>query len=138
MNSRLSDRELLEKLVSFDSVSRNSNLPIADFMADYVDRPGVRVARNPSADGEKTNLVISFGPEGDDARRGLVLSGHMDVVPADEDDWRSDPFALTEQDDTLVGRGASDMKGFLAIATNAAARIDPTKLLHLVKGFPHP
>lgn len=130
MKPTLSDRELLEKLVSFDSVSRNSNLPIADFMADYVDRPGVRVQRNPSADGEKTNLVICFGPEGEESRRGLVLSGHMDVVPADEDDWRSDPFALMERDDTLVGRGASDMKGFLAIAVNAAARIDPTKLLH--------
>ena len=81
MKATLSDRDLLEKLVCFDSVSRNSNLPIADFIADYVDRPGVRVRRNPSADGEKTNLVISFGPEGEEARRGLVLSGHMDVVP---------------------------------------------------------
>ena len=124
----LSDHELLERLVTFDSVSRNSNLPLADFICDYLDRPGVRVQRNPSPDGGKANLVISIGPEGNEHRKGLVLSGHMDVVPADEDDWRSDPFRLTESGQTYVGRGATDMKGFLAIATNAAARLDPAKL----------
>jgi acetylornithine deacetylase len=124
----LSDADLLGRLVGFDSVSRNSNLPLADFICEYLDRPGVRIQRNPSPDGGKTNLVITIGPERDDQRKGLVLSGHMDVVPADEDDWRSDPFVLTESGETFVGRGASDMKGFLALVTNAAARLDPTRL----------
>ncbi len=126
----LSDVDLLSRLVGFDSVSRNSNLPLADFICEYLDRPGIRIQRNPSPDGCKTNLVITIGPEGDVQREGLVLSGHMDVVPADEDDWRSDPFVLTASGETLVGRGASDMKGFLALATNAAARLDPATLAH--------
>ncbi len=99
----LDDRALLSRLVGFDTTSRESNLPLADFLADYLDRPGVRVARNPSADGAKTNLVVAVGPESDD-REGLVLSGHMDVVPAEESDWRSDPFTLTESGDRYVGR----------------------------------
>ena len=126
----MQDQELLTRLVAFDSASRNSNLPIADFLSEYLERPGVRVERNPSADGTRTNLVVSVGPDAGEDRAGLVLSGHMDVVPADETDWHSDPFSLTPTDDTLVGRGSSDMKGFLAIATNAASQLDPTELFH--------
>src|SRR4029077_2533904 len=103
----LSDAALLSRLVAFDSTSRNSNLPIADFLCDYLDRPGVRIERNPSADATKTNLIAWLGPEPADqetARGGLVLSGHMDVVPADEDGWRHDPFALADEGDRLVGR----------------------------------
>jgi len=71
--------------------------------------------------------VISAGPERED-RSGVVLSGHMDVVPAREPDWHSDPFRLTAVDDRLVGRGAADMKGFLALAANRLAAIDASAL----------
>jgi acetylornithine deacetylase len=123
----LDDRALLARLVGFDTTSRESNLPLADFLADYLDRPGVRVARNPSADGAKTNLVVAVGPE-TDGREGLVLSGHMDVVPAEESDWRSDPFTLTESGDRYVGRGTADMKGYLALAANRLAAADASAL----------
>ena len=79
----LSDAELLSRLVGFDTTSRNSNLALADCLCDYLDRPGVRLARNPSADGGKTNVVAWIGPEPAGDRQGLVLSGHMDVVPAE-------------------------------------------------------
>ncbi len=123
MKTRLTDAELLGRLVSFDSTSHNSNLPIADFLCDYLDRPGLRIERNPSDDGDKTNLIVTTGPEVDGSRRdGLVLSGHMDVVPAQEPDWNSDPFVLTETEAAYVGRGACDMKGFVALAVNQAVR----------------
>lgn len=131
MTNCLENEDLLARLVGFDSVSRNSNLPLADFVADYLDRPGVRLTRNPSADGTKANLVVSLGPDPDPAvRDGLVLSGHMDVVPADEPQWKTDPFVLTRRDTRLYGRGACDMKGFLAIAMNAAAALEPATLRH--------
>lgn len=118
----LSDTELLARLVAFDSTSANSNLPIADFICDYLDRPGIRIERLPSPDGEKANLAVFVGPEVDPATRdGLLLSGHMDVVPAEEPEWRSDPFTLTDGGDRLIARGSADMKGFDAIAVNAAA-----------------
>jgi acetylornithine deacetylase len=127
----LDDTEILRRLVGFDSVSRNSNLPIADFIADYLDRQGIRIDRNPSADERKTNLVVRVGPETDPAdRRGLVLSGHMDVVPADEPQWESDPFTLVDRDEAYYGRGTADMKGFLAMAMNRLANVDQKGLEH--------
>jgi len=117
----LTDAELLARLVAFDTTSRNSNHPLADFLCGYLERPGVRIVRNLSADGLKTNVVVWIGPEPEGDRRGLVLSGHMDVVPADEEGWRSDPFTLTDEGDRWVARGSCDMKGFLAVAANLAA-----------------
>src|SRR5262249_5809708 len=123
----LSDRDLFARLVAFDTTSHLSNLPMVDFLADYLDRPGVRITRLPSAAGDKANLLITRGPERHDGR-GLMLSGHMDVVPAGEANWNSDPFTLTEAGDTLVARGAADMKGFLALASNCLASLDPRTL----------
>lgn len=123
----LSDSQLLARLVSFDTTSRNSNLPLADFLADYLDRPGIRVERNPSADGTKTNLIAWIGPEPRAERQGLVLSGHMDTVPADEEGWESDPFTLADRGDRWVARGSCDMKGFLALAANLAVEIAQTR-----------
>ena len=114
----LGDFDLLARLVAFDTTSRNSNLPLADFVCDYVDGDA-RIVRQESPDGTKTNLVIAFGPEATD-REGLVLSGHMDVVPAEEPEWRSDPFDLTDGGDKFFARGSCDMKGFLALALNVA------------------
>lgn len=125
---QLSDAGLLARLVSFDSTSRNSNLPIADFLCGYLDRPGIRVEQNPSADGTKANVVARTGPEPAGDRRGLVLSGHMDVVPAEEDGWRSDPFTLTDEGDRFTARGSCDMKGFLALAANLATELRPDRL----------
>jgi len=126
MAAHLSDAELLARLVSFDTTSRNSNLPLADFLADYLDRPGIRVERNPSADRTKTNLIVWIGEPRED-RRGLVLSGHMDTVPAEEAGWESDPFTLADRGDRWVARGSCDMKGFLALAANLAVEIARTR-----------
>src|SRR5215218_4972177 len=127
MAAHLSDAELLARLVAFDTTSRHSNLPLADFLADYLDRPGIRVERNPSADGNKTNLIAWIGPEPQSDRRGLVLSGHMDTVPAEEAGWRSNPFTLSDEGDRWVARGSCDMKGFLALAANLAVEISRTR-----------
>lgn len=126
----LTNVDLLARLVGFDSVSRNSNLPIAEFICDYLDGRGFSISKIPSLDGTKTNVVVAAGPETGPDRAGLVLSGHMDVVPADEPEWESDPFVLTHRGDSLVGRGACDMKGFLAVAVNRLAGTDPSRLRH--------
>jgi acetylornithine deacetylase len=129
VSSPLDNTGILRRLVGFDSVSRNSNLPIADFISDLLDRPGVRIQRQRSPDGSKTNLVVEAGPPVDPAaREGLVLSGHMDVVPAEEPEWRTDPFQLVEQGGRFIGRGCADMKGFLALAMRRLMTPDPRKL----------
>ncbi|MGH7536229.1 MAG: acetylornithine deacetylase [Gemmatimonadales bacterium] len=118
--------DLFRRLVAFDTTSRNSNLPLAEHLADHLDRPGIRIEWNRSADRGKANLVVSAGPASED-RTGLVLSGHMDVVPAGEG-WRSDPFALTRDGDTWAARGACDMKGFLALAADRMTLLTPDRL----------
>jgi acetylornithine deacetylase len=123
----LDDRALLARLISFNTTSRMSNLPLADFLSEYLERRNVRILPNPSADGTKTNLVVIAGPETPN-RDGLVLSGHMDVVPAEEPDWRSEPFTMLDAGDRYVGRGTADMKGFLALAANRLAGIDTAAL----------
>lgn len=132
----LTDIELLSRLVAFDTTSVHSNLEMADFVADYVDHSAVRVHRNFNPEGDKVNLVLVTGPE--PQREGLTLSGHMDVVPATEPEWESDPFRLHIDGDSLIARGAADMKGFLTLAINrfrACARREPAHPLCLLLTF---
>ena len=103
--------EILDALVGFDSTSRNSNLPVVAWIEDYLDRLGVVHERIPDQSGNKANLWATLGPAGP---AGYILSGHTDVVPVDGQDWSNDPFRLTERGGRLYGRGATDMKGFLA------------------------
>src|SRR5918992_3183599 len=132
----LSDEALLARLVAFDTTSHKSNREIADFISEYLDRPGVRVTRHPTADGAKLNLIVAAGPE--DGASGLVLSGHMDTVPVEPEGWESDPFTLTRRDGSYVARGVADMKGFLALAINRLAAADIPRLRHqLVLLFTH-
>jgi acetylornithine deacetylase len=101
----------LRKLVSFDSTSRHSNLPLIEWVADYLHTHGARVELVYNGSKDKANLLGSIGP---DREGGVVLSGHTDVVPVDGQEWTSDPFKLVERDGRLYGRGSSDMKGFIA------------------------
>jgi acetylornithine deacetylase len=125
--ARLTDAALLERLVAFDTTSRLSNLPLVEFVSEYLDRRDVTITRLASPDGTKANLVVRAGPDTEEGG-GLTLSGHMDVVPAEEPEWHSDPFHLTVSGDTWVGRGAADMKGFLALAINRLAALEPAQL----------
>ncbi len=112
-------KSLLRDLVGFDTTSRNSNLPLIEHVADYLSDHGAATRLIPSADGAKANLFATIGP---DIPGGVVLSGHSDVVPVDGQNWSTDPFALTEADGKLYGRGSADMKGFIACALAMAPR----------------
>jgi acetylornithine deacetylase len=122
-------REILARLVAFDTTSSEGNLEVVDWLADRLDRPGIEIERNLSPDGRKANLCVRIGPEsGAEEGAGLVLSGHLDTVPANEPGWTSDPWELTDGDDRWVARGACDMKGFIALAVAQAAEIEPASL----------
>jgi len=127
MSASLSNRELLRRLVGFDTTSVNSNAALADFICGYLERDGARIERQTCDDPAKVNLLVMAGPEpADDS--GLLLSGHMDVVPAVEPEWESDPFDLTERNGALYGRGSCDMKGFVALAINLFRSFDRSVL----------
>jgi acetylornithine deacetylase len=109
----MTSEDVLARLVSFDTTSRDSNIPLIAWVENYLDQFNVPHFRVDYEDGHKTNLFATIGP---DVGGGIVLSGHTDVVPVDGQDWHTDPFMLTEKDGLLYGRGSSDMKGFLAVA----------------------
>src|SRR6516164_10003402 len=123
--------EMLARLVSFDTTSRNSNLDLIGFVRDWLDACGVayRVSHDPT--GRKANLHAIIGPR---AAGGIALSGHVDTVPVDGQAWSSDAFTLRAADERLYGRGSTDMKGFLAccLAAVPALHARPLKRpLHL-------
>lgn len=128
MSISLSNRDLLDRLVAIDSTSCKSNLPLADFICEYVDRPGFDISRQFSPDGDKVNVVVTVGPQSSPSRLGLALSGHMDTVPADEPGWDTDPHQMVERDGKYWGRGTCDMKGFIALAINAAISVNQKSL----------
>ena len=112
MSEKFSPIEMLDKLISFDTVSRNSNLPIIEFIKDYLHSFGVESHLVHNSDKTKSNLYANVGPS---EVGGVILSGHTDVVPIDGQNWNSDPFKIKEINGKIYGRGTCDMKGFLAI-----------------------
>src|SRR5450432_616570 len=104
---------LLERLMSFETESDKTNLPLIDFVEDYLRDEGVAVLRAPNPAGDKAALLATIGPM---VEGGIVLSGHTDVVPVEGQKWTSDPFKLRGADGRLFARGSCDMKGFDAIA----------------------
>ncbi len=110
---------LMRSLIGFPTVSHDSNLDMIAYLATRLEASGARVEVMQDASGKKANLFATLGPQGDG---GIVLSGHSDVVPVTDQVWATDPFLMHEEDGRLYGRGACDMKGFIA-ATIAMAPV---------------
>ncbi len=113
MAQRLTPFELMEKLISFPTVSRDTNIPLIDWVADYLAGHGIESHRYIDPDQPKHALFAHVGPWQEGA---IVLSGHTDVVPVDGQPWDTDPFSVVEKDGKYYGRGTCDMKGFDALA----------------------
>ena len=155
----LSVAEALRELVAFPTVSADTNLPLIDRVQGYLSAWGARCRRTENDEGTKANLLATFGPE---RPGGVILSGHTDVVPANEPTWRTDPFSLhgdgrdgggTDEGTAdrggsmheggtprgrWYGRGTADMKGFLAVLLAAApelARTPLTRPVHLAFSY---
>ena len=118
--------ELLARLVAFDTTSHKSNLEIVAFIEDYLLQHGVASQRIVADDGLKANLYATIGPSD---RGGIALSGHTDVVPVEGQTWSSDPFQLRSDGGRHYGRGACDMKGYLACMLAAVPDFKSRNLL---------
>lgn len=138
--------EILEKLIGFPSVVGTPNNNIVEWIAAYLSSFGIKAHVLAGPEGDRANLFATIGPAD---RPGYILSGHMDVVPAVEAGWNSDPFALRADGEKLYGRGTSDMKGFLAAVLAAVPALVAAPLarpIHLAfsydeeagcRGVPH-
>ncbi|SDI73618.1 acetylornithine deacetylase [Pseudomonas panipatensis] len=130
-----SSRDILAQLIAFDTVSRNPNLALIEYIRDYLADLGVDSELFFDDAGRKANLFATLGPR---ERGGVCLSGHTDVVPVDGQAWTVPPFALTEKDGRLYGRGSADMKGYIAcvLAAVPAFLAQPLRLpLHLAFSY---
>ncbi|MEO8937962.1 MAG: acetylornithine deacetylase, partial [Burkholderiaceae bacterium] len=125
--NEMSSRELLDRLIGFATVSRDSNLEMIDFIRHYLLDLGVESELFYNAERTKANLFATIGPRD---RGGIALSGHTDVVPVDGQAWTVDAFKLTERDGRLYGRGTADMKGFIA-SVLAAVPVFRKRALHM-------
>lgn len=128
-------RDILERLMGFDTVSSKPNIALMDYVRDLLAGAGIGSVLIPDPAGGKANLYASVGPAG---VGGVMLSGHTDVVPVEGQAWTVPPFALTERDGRYYGRGAADMKGFVAcaIAAMLEAAKRPLKVpLHLALSY---
>jgi len=111
--------QILEKLISFDTVSSNSNLEIISYCEKILKDAGAETTLIKNREETKANLFATIGPVD---QPGIILSGHTDVVPVTSQKWQTNPFKLTEIDNKLYGRGTADMKSFVACALNAASK----------------
>jgi acetylornithine deacetylase len=119
----LTSRQVLERLVAFPTVSRDSNLALVDWLEGYLTGHGIECHRHWNEDRQKAALMAHAGPRIDGA---VVLSGHSDVVPVDGQDWTSDPWTVVERGGRLYGRGTCDMKGYVALSVWALVRAQKT------------
>jgi len=124
--------ELERSLIGFDTVSHNSNLALVDWLSEHLKGLGAKVEYFTNEDGSKANIFATLGATD---VPGLMLAGHMDVVPVEGQAWNSDPFTLLEDGGRLYGRGTADMKSFIAQSMVAAEAVRNRKLklpIHLV------
>ncbi len=128
-------RQMIDRLVAFDTTSRKSNLDLIYFVRDYLAAFDIEATLIFNAEKTKANLFATIGP---DVSGGIILSGHTDVVPVDGQDWTTDPFAVVEKDARLYGRGTADMKSFSALALALVPHflsLDLKRPLHLALSY---
>jgi acetylornithine deacetylase len=112
-------RAMIERLIAFNTVSRDSNLGLIEWVRDYLHGLGATSRLTYDASGKKANLFATLG---ESKKPGLILSGHTDVVPVDGQKWDTDPFVAVERDGKLYARGSADMKGFIGVALTQAPK----------------
>ena len=127
--------DLLKTLIGFDTTSFKSNLDLIKFIENYLNQYKIKSELVYDDTKNKANLFATIGPN---STGGIVLSGHTDVVPVGNQKWGTDPFQLIEKDQKLYGRGASDMKSFIALVLSRVPKIIEKKLskpIHLAFSY---
>lgn len=110
---------MIERLIAYDTTSRDSNLGLIEWARDHLERLGATTRLTYDATKKKANLFATLGAG---KRPGLILSGHTDTVPVDGQNWDTDPFKATIADSKLYARGSADMKSFIGVALAKAPR----------------
>ena len=127
--------DILKSLVGFDTTSSKSNLDLIEFIESYLNNHKIKSTLVYDSSGKKANLFATIGSGNE---RGIMLSGHTDIVPITGQTWTDDPFHLTQKENKLYGRGTADMKGFLALILSRVPKMISTNLskpIHLAFSY---
>jgi acetylornithine deacetylase len=128
----------VERLVSFDTVSRNPNLGLIETVRDELRAASIEATLTTDPSGNWANLFATVPAHDGRTQGGIVLSGHTDVVPVDGQNWQSDPFQPVVREGRLYGRGTCDMKGFIGTALSLLPQMQAAKLrrpIHFALSF---
>ena len=128
-------KEVLSDLISFRTVSSESNIDCVTYIKEYLEGCGATSWLQADATGKKLNYLATIGPN---IPGGILLSGHTDVVPTDGQVWESDPWTAIERNGRVYGRGATDMKGFLAsmlVTAKLASEKSLSRPIHLAFSY---
>jgi acetylornithine deacetylase len=134
-NKQMNSEQILARLIAFDTTSTTSNLQLIDFIRNLLDEQAIASQLVHNDDRSRANLYATIGP---DNIGGVMLSGHTDVVPTTGQDWNSDPYQMLSDDQLLIGRGACDMKGFIACVLATLPQIGAESLqtpIHLAFSY---
>ncbi|OJV11683.1 MAG: acetylornithine deacetylase (ArgE) [Chlamydiales bacterium 38-26] len=115
--------EWLSRLIAFDTTSCNSNLPLINCVGNWLEQLQIPVSLTYDSTQAKANLFATIPASDGSLNGGLILSGHTDVVPVTGQAWDSNPFCALKTDKRIYGRGACDMKGFLAVVLSLIPEI---------------
>ena len=106
--------KILSDLIAFKTVSGESNVDLIDYCEKKLSRLGATFTKTYDQEKKRVNLFATLNNNLNNNKKGIILSGHTDVVPASSKNWSSDPFIAVEKDNKIYGRGSCDMKGFIA------------------------
>ena len=120
--------KILSDLIKFKTVSGASNLELIKYCEKKLDKVGAISSKTFNKSDSQANLFSTINGKDNSNSKGIILSGHTDVVPAVPGEWTSDPYVAREKDNKVYGRGACDMKGFIA-CTLAVAPLFASKKL---------
>jgi acetylornithine deacetylase len=119
----------LRRLIGFNSISSQSNMPIIDAIDAWFKEQRIDTQIIHGQDPAKANIFATIPASNGQTQGGLILSGHTDVVPIAGQMWDTDPFIATEKNGNIYGRGACDMKGFIAVMLAMVPELKKLKLL---------
>ena len=119
--------KILTDLIAFKTISGEDNNSLINYCDEILKKLGATSFKTFDNEKKRVNLFATLKAKKSNAKKPIILSGHTDVVPVSKS-WSTDPFKATIKGNKLYGRGACDMKGFIACTLAYAPIYSKTNL----------
>ena len=119
--------KILTDLIGFRTISGEDNSQLINYCEKFLNNLGVTSFKTYDSEKKRVNLFATIKAKKSNGKKPVILSGHTDTVPVSKG-WKTDPFIATVKEDKLYGRGACDMKGFIACTLAYAPIYSKTNL----------